>query len=468
MEVRMSANFDDNISVTVVADAAPVGRAGFGTPLIADAASMTERIRFYTSASAAAADATAGQITAAQSAGIALAFSQASKPRRVAAGRIGVETAQVSTLTVAGSPTSGVYSFLVGAILVTTTAVVPTATNNDIATALRAAATTALSASGITVSGATALIVLTGTVGVPFAVSAVTAPTPGTLAAATLAAVTIGGELDAIVAENGDWYGLTLVSRVKAVLLRAAAWTESGGARIFAAQSSDADILTTANTDLAYALQQLSYSRTFLTYYPTDATAMDLAWMSNRLSADLDVQQIAWYYATLAGVTPTAGLTATQKANVTGKNANLYLTLSGNGATGNGFMASGRDIDEQTTVDWLVARTREAITQLFLSESNALRKIPFTEDGFEQISSVVYPVLRRGLRAQHFALAANGAGPFVDMPTLAEVSSGDRAARLLRFSFGALLAGGVRSVIASGSVTTDNGLFEALAASVEV
>jgi hypothetical protein len=462
----MGATFDSNVTVTVTTDGAPIGRAGFGTPLVVDAASMAERIRFYTSAAAAAADVTAGEITAAQGTAIALAFSQRVRPRRVAAGRVAAETSQVTTLTVGGTAVTGTYSFLVNGDLVEFAATVPTDTNSDIGAGLRADATTVLAGSGIVVTGATTSIILTGVAGEPFAVTALTAPGTGTLTQITTDAVTIGGELDAIVAENGDWYGLTLVSRTKLTILHAAAWTETQP-RIFIAQSSDADILTTANTDIAYELEQLAYQRTAVLYYPTNGTYADLAWLANRLAADLDVQQTVWYSVTLVGVTPTSSLSETQKTNVLNKNANLYLTQGGLGSTGNGLMASGQDIDEITTIDWVVARIREAITQLFLTESNALRKVPFTEEGFSQIASVVNPVLQRGVAAEHFALSASGDGPFVDMPTLAEVDPADRAARLLRFTFYALLAGAIRSVSESGADTSSNATFECFVASVE-
>ena len=463
----MGATFDSNVTVTVTTDGAPIGRAGFGTPLVVDAASMSERIRFYTSAAGAAADVTAGEITAAQGAAISTAFSQRVRPRRVAAGRAAAETAQVTTITVGGTAASGVYSFLVNGDLVEFTAVVPTDTNDDIAAGLRADATTVLAGTGIVVSGATDEIILTGVAGEAFAVTAPTVPTAGpTLTPVTVPGLSLGDELDAIVAESGDWYGLTLVSRSKLTILHAAEWIETQP-RIFVAQSSDADILTTANTDVAYDLEQLAYSRTALLYYPTNGTYADMAWLANRLSADLDVRQTVWYSVTLVGVTPTSSLSETQKTNVQNKNANLYLTQGGLGSTGDGLVASGQDIDEITTIDWVVARVREAITQLFLTESNALRKVPFTEEGFSQIASVVNPVLQRGVAAEHFTLSANGDGPFVDMPTLAEVDPADRAARLLRFSFYALLAGAIRSVSVSGAVTTSNATFEGFVASVE-
>lgn len=461
------ATFDSNVQVTITTDAAPVGRAGFGIPLVADAASMTERIRFYNSAAEAAADALAGEITTAQSNAIAAGFAQSVRPAQIAAGRVAAETAQVTTLTVGGTAVTGTYSFTVNGDLIEFAATVPTDTNDDIGAGLRADATTVLSGSGIVVSGATNQIILTGVVGEPFVVAALTAPGTGTLTQVTTDAVTIGDELDAIVAENGDWYGLTLVSRTKLTILHAAAWVETQP-RIFVTQSSDADVLTSATTDVASELQGASYNRTALLYYPTNTTYADMAWLANRLAADLDVRQTVWYGVTLVGPTPSTGISSTAKSNALGKNANLYLTQGTVGATGQGLMASGRNIDEQTTIDWLIARVFEAITQLILNESNALRKIPYTDEGFAQIESVTRGVLSRAVRAQHLSPSASGIPPYIDMPTLAEIAPADRSARLLRFSFGGLFTSAVREVRVTGALTTDNATFEALAAVVEV
>lgn len=463
----MGATFDSNVTVTVTTDGAALGRAGFGTPLVADAAAMSERIRFYTSAAAAAADATAGEITAAQSNAIAAAFAQTVKPRRVAAGRVAAETAQVTTITVGGTPVTGTYSFTVNGNLVDFGAVVPTDTNDDIGAGLRADATTVLAGSGIVVTGATNQIILTGVVGEPFVVAALTAPGTGTLTQVTIAAVQIGNELSAIVAENAGWYGLTLVSRNALTILHAAAWTETQP-RLFIAQSSDADILTTANTDVAYDLEQLGYNRTALLYYPTNTTYADMAWLANRLAADLDVQQTVWYNVTLVGVAPTSSLTETQKTNVLNKNANLYLTMGSVGSTGQGLVASGLNLDEITTIDWVTARVREAITALLLREANALRKVPYTQEGFAQIGARINAVLQQGLRAEHFALDSRGDGPFVVLPSLENVDPADRTARILRVQFYALLAGAVREVVVSGALTTSDATFGEFVASVEV
>lgn len=465
----MSANFDDTIQVSVTTDAAPLGRAGFGTLLVVDAATMSERVRYYTTAAAVTADETAGDITAAQGTALRLALSQRPRPSRVAAGRAANEVAQVTTVTVGGTAVTGTYAFTVNGIVVSFAATVPTDTNSDIGAGLRAAATSALAAIGVVVSGATDAVILTGPLGVTLTLTAVTAPGTGTLTPVTgTAAVSIATGLDAIVAEENDWYGLALVSRVKQTILNAAAWAESNGSKLYVAQSSDAAILTSATDDIASLLQDLNYTRTALLYYQTNSVPADAAWLGNRLVADLDVQQTQWYNVTLTGVTSTPSLTATQRNAAQGKNCNLYLTLLGAGATGSGVVASGLFIDEITTIDWVIARVREAIAQLFLNVANRLQKLPYTDEGFSQIGSVISPVLERGLTADHFALSASGEPPFVTLPDLSTVDPADRANRLYRLSFAALLSGGIREVVVSGSVTNDNASFEALVASLEV
>lgn len=75
----------------------------------------------------------------------------------------------------------------------------------------------------------------------------------------------LSATLDAIVNVDNDWYVLILESVAKADILEAAAWTEAT-TKIHAASTEDADVPTTATTDIATALQAAAYDRTFLLY----------------------------------------------------------------------------------------------------------------------------------------------------------------------------------------------------------
>lgn len=76
----------------------------------------------------------------------------------------------------------------------------------------------------------------------------------------------ITATLNAIALVDLDWYGLLLVSRITADILAAAAWTEANG-KVFGFAVEDADVLTSATTDIFSVLQALGYHRTFGFYH---------------------------------------------------------------------------------------------------------------------------------------------------------------------------------------------------------
>jgi hypothetical protein len=455
------ATFDDVIQVSVLTDAAPVGRAGFGVAIVCDAASMAERVRYYTTPTAAATDQTAGEITAAQLAHINAAFAQNPRPARVGAGRTSSsDVAQVNTVTVGGTPVSGDYTITINGTAFTYTATVPTDDNDDIAAGLRSAINGG--SEPVTASGAAAAVIITADVaGDAFDVGTLTAPGTGTLTnVATTANQSVATELAAVLAESSAWYGFNLVSRDALDIERAASWAETNQ-RFHYAQTSDADVLTSATDDIASVLQDASYNYTKIMWYSTDNTAAAFAHLANRLAVDPDVQTTIWDYVTLSGISTDVGsLTDTQLSNLTAKNAGAYLTLGGVGATGGGNrQSSGRFSDVQITIDWLKARLEEAHAQLLLNYSNRGSKIPFTDLGFAAVGAVARGVLELGIRAGHFERTTDSQGdeisPFVTLPLRANVSAGDVSARLLRYTCGALLAGAVQRVVVTAQLTDD-------------
>lgn len=461
------ATHDDNVLIEVVGDAPPVTAAGFGIALIADDAGMSERVRAYASAAAAAADVGGSGITAAQAEAISAVFSQTKKPALVLAGRVAPEVSQVTTLTVGGTAATGNYTFKAThedgtEATVTFAAVVPTDDNDDVGAGLRAAAVTALEPLGITVTGATVEVILTSVAGESFTVSDVATPVGGTLVPVTgTPAVSLKTELAAVLAENSTWYGLALVSRSAVAIRHAAEWVEANR-RIFAAQSSDADILTSVTTDIFSELKAAGYNRTFPVYHHADGQHAAFAWMARCLSINMDTTATTWNNINMVGMT-VSPMSATAKGYARGKNVNLYLPFYGRPVISRGRAASGRWTDTQVLLDWTESRVGEAIAQLLINEAEAGRKVPYTDTGFSQIGDAVLGVLLRGLNIGHFRLSDSGLPPYVDMPTLAELSDTDKLNRFLPFTFGACEAGSVVQVEGDGFVTVDDSGFNTLA-----
>lgn len=462
----MPATFDSNVLNTISADAAAVGQQGFGLAVTMDDAGMSERLLIFETLAGAEAAQAAGDITSAQLTAITAAFGQKPRPASVAAGRVSsTDVAQVDTVTVGGTiDAGGGEDFVVtinGTDFTYTTGASETVA--DVVAGLEALINAGIEP--VTAADASPDLTLTADVaGDAFDATVSTTSAAGTITIAeTTANQSVATELAAVLAENSSWYAFTLVSRDAVDIERAAEWTE-GALRFQIAQSSDADILTTATADIGSTLQDQSLNRTALLYYSDDDEPAAFAWAAKTLATDLDTETTQWAYKTLATIpVDDDNVTTTEKLNAEGKNVNLYLTLGGVGATGDGTLASGRFIDITTTIDWATARIDEASSQLLLDYANRNAKIPYSDAGFAVIKQTVAGVLDLGVRAGHFERTEDGASPFVRVPRRSEVSDADASARTLRYEFGALLSGGVLNLVGTGTVTTSTSTIALLA-----
>ena len=443
----MSANFDNTISINILLDSAPVTTAGFGTVLVAGAATFAERIKYYESSAAAQSDA---DLSSFQKLAIQAMFSQAIKPSRVAAGRVEADVAQVVTFTILNDVSQNYTITINGNNYVYDASVGFPSGVNTIASGLQSLVdadpdvSATVSTDTVTVTSLTAGTAFTYDI----ATSVTPDPTTDITAVETVANKDISDDLAAIFSENPDWYGLTLERRDSASILKAAAFAESNF-KLFVAQSDDADILTSATTDVASLLKGLSYNSTAIIYYADDAIPCAEAWAARVLSVDPDVKTTVWYDQTLVGIAQSS-LTDTQKTNILGKNANAYANVKGIGATGGGLSASGQFTDRIITRDWLMFRTQEAMAQTRLDAVARGSKIPMNNTGFSIIEAVQGGVISTGITAGHF-----NAGTYVpNFPRLSDVSDADRASRTYTYSFEIQGAGAVYNINATGYVTT--------------
>ncbi len=251
------ANFDNQISVDLSTDAAPVPAVNFGIVLLIAAAGtlgggFTERTRSYEDAAGVAADLASGAITSAVSTALTTWLAQSKRTKTVKVSRVGVDVAQIHTFVV-GTAAAGAWVITIinknGATETATFTADGDDTTSEIGTGLRAALNALNAAAGpvdLTVGGSTTTVTLTAeTAGEGFTAT-IAKPEAGVVTStATTANKSIKTELDAIAEEDGDFYCVVPETRTALQLTRTAAWTESAGRKMCVLQSSDADLLTT-------------------------------------------------------------------------------------------------------------------------------------------------------------------------------------------------------------------------------
>ena len=248
--------------------------------------------------------------------------------------------------------------------------------------------------------------------------------------------------LEAVEAENNDWYALTAETHVNADILALAAAIEARR-KIYGTSTQDATVPTTSTVDIASQLFDLNYDRTFLVYLPTaDTQFPECVWIGSQLpevpgSNDWDLKQGS-------GIT-VSNLTETQKVNLRNKNTNFFTRKAGVEIFQDGDMVSGSPIDEVIFIDWVVASLEESV---FFRMVNS-KKIPFTRTGATIIESDIRTVLSQGVSNGGIA---DDTPYTVQAPDVLAIPEVQRAQRIMGdFIIRFRLAGSVRKVIIRGS-----------------
>ncbi|PIV98561.1 MAG: hypothetical protein COW42_13975 [Deltaproteobacteria bacterium CG17_big_fil_post_rev_8_21_14_2_50_63_7] len=264
-------------------------------------------------------------------------------------------------------------------------------------------------------------------------------PNVGDIAVGKLATF-VAGALDAILAADDDWYGLTITSRTKADILAVAAWVEACDNDVmFGALTLDADVFTDTLANVAETLSGLNYSRTFLVARKSASWA-DIAVMAKFLACDPDVSTTIAAHKTLAGETADK-LTATEVANLRANNVNGYGTLRKVAVFNEGVLVDGAPIDTLVSRDWLTARVAEAGAQLQVDNSNLNKKVPFSDIGIGMVEGTARNVALRGELIGHFRKGSTQCDP----PLLADVAEADITARHLDLPLTVTLEGAIES-----------------------
>lgn len=267
--------------------------------------------------------------------------------------------------------------------------------------------------------------------------------------------------LDAIIAENAEWYGMYVLpigsdaASIATEHTQIAVWTQDRtNMKIAVLETHDANVLSSSSTtDIASVLKNGKYYRTALLY--RDASKANehaaAAWLGAMLP--YDVGSATWAYKGLVGCT-TDALTVAQKNVAHGKNCNTYTMVSGVSITETGIMCgsfnasgtAGEFADVVEGVDWVTTNLQTSIFGVIA----ATPKIPYDDNGILAVVALVKGVLNQA--ASNGIL--QGASIVVTAPKYKDIPLADRNNRNLpNVTFTALLQGAIHTVQIKGTVS---------------
>jgi len=266
---------------------------------------------------------------------------------------------------------------------------------------------------------------------------------------------TPAADLAAISEENDNWYGLVYTQRTEADILLIAAYIE-GVRKVFGTSLADADIIDVSaalDTDSVPAkLKAAEYARSFSFYHVNAASAFPEA---AALGSVLPYNPGSWNlkFITLSGITADV-LTSTQRTNALAKYTNIHTEVGGVNIVENGAVAEGEWLDIIVFVDWVEARITEEVYGLLVNQ----KKVPYTDGGIAAVEAEITGVLQQGQSPAYGGIApddgSGGPGFTVTVPAVADISTDDKAARVLNnVTFTAILSGAINEVNIEGAVT---------------
>jgi len=258
----------------------------------------------------------------------------------------------------------------------------------------------------------------------------------------------IKADLDAIVAQDSDWYWLTIEAPFRdkqAIMDGIAEWTEAQN-KIAMLDSNDAGLQAANNTTAFAARQKNKFVRTAVFYHTDVNEYPGLAYAASLATRNFDNSNSAYTgkFKKLAGVgavnlgsaaiqaitgfTPALGQSTTA-----GHNANTIVDIGGQifvveGST----LTPNVFIDEIHATDWIIARTEEETLGVLLNND----RVPFTDQGMQLLASGARIVMRSadraGLIANDVDTTTGDYAPSVvfTIPSVFDVPESQRKARI--------------------------------------
>jgi hypothetical protein len=255
-------------------------------------------------------------------------------------------------------------------------------------------------------------------------------------------------DLDAIVDVDDNWYALAMIDRTSGTVQLVATWVQAR-VKIFGTASADPNIIDQAvgadTTSIAALFNNQQLTRTFVLYHQdADSDYPECAWFGNCLPFQPGSE--TWAFKTLVSIAY-SDLSNNQSNHVLTKKANTYEYVGGVGITQNGTVSSGEYIDIIRGVDWLTSTIQSYVYGVLVNSP----KVPYTDAGITSIEAQIRRALAQGITNNFISADPE---PIVTVPKAANVSSADKAARILRnVTFQATLAGAIQAIRIQGTVT---------------
>lgn len=253
-------------------------------------------------------------------------------------------------------------------------------------------------------------------------------------------------DLAAIALEDDDWFWLGSLYNSVDYIKTVAAWAQSAGKMYYFASNDTNDLKTSdGSTGVGDEVRALAYKYAAGDYHPDPSQFADAAVIGGLAGRKIG----SWTakFKRRSGVTFVA-LTTTERANLVARQMNFYekakgISLTAEGTTfGDGVY---KWIDNVVNIDWL----KDVIVTNVFSLQNSEAKIPYTDAGAAMVEAQVRAGLSEGVDNTVITEDYN-----VSVPKMEDVSSSDRAARILPdVDFDCILQGAIHKVRITGKVS---------------
>ena len=272
-----------------------------------------------------------------------------------------------------------------------------------------------------------------------------------TYVASTTSIQTAADVVNLMVFESTEWYFYQHTNHDPTWVTDTATAIEATPQKVYFMSTDDADVIAAAETDFASNLRDLGYDRTSIIFHH-DADVRTVETGYTGFNAPFIAGSVVWSNIQVVGLDvsqdPATGkkLTNTQLTNLSNKNVNFVKDEGGVPVVREGKMISGEWIDNIRGLDDLVVNMTADLQDLLLSQKGS--KLPYTDDGINQVDQVVRNAGQRSLNNGYLS------GYRTTFPKASDIPASKKNTRVYdEHIFQGTLAGAIIIIKISGILT---------------